>query len=400
MNALFCDLGLSPLANAFVDPAALGKGEAFYPLKTMICDSCLLVQLGEFVPREELFSDYKYFSSYSETWLQHARKISDLSVSRFNLGPESFVVEVASNDGYLLRNFVAAGIPCLGVEPASNVAAVAIEKGIPTHCEFFGRRVAEQLRDEKGAADIIFANNVLAHVPDLNDFVSGFKALIAPSGTILFEFPHIYDMIREVQFDTIYHEHFSYFSLKSAEELFRRHGLRVYDAERIPTHGGSLRLYVCHSETGFADTSRLVDIRDLEQKSGLCSLEGYQHFDREVAKIKYDTLKFLIDLKGQGKKVIAYGAAAKGNTFLNYCGIHSDLISTVIDRNPHKQGHFLPGSRIEICSPETIRNLKPDIIMILPWNLKEEISASLDYAREWGGEFFVCIPQIEEVSCL
>ena len=391
----FCDLGATPLANALVAPDRLPFGEVHYPLFAWVCDDCRLVQLDAFVSRAEIFSDYPYFSSFSTSWLEHARKLVEGLTRRFGIGPQSMVYEIASNDGYLLKNFVAADIPCLGIDPAANIAAAANSAGVPTHCAFFGKACAEEVKARHGAADLMIANNVLAHVPDLADFVSGFKALLAPEGVVSFEFPHLLRLIEDVQFDTIYHEHFSYFSLLSVERLMVAYGLRAFDVEQLPTHGGSLRLFVCQADADREETQALRDLRAVEAAFGMAEERAYARFQDKVSAVKRDFLRFLLDAAAAGIRVAGYGAAAKGNTFLNYCGVRKDLISFVVDRSPHKQGLLLPGSLIEISGPDRIFAEKPDYIVILPWNLKEEIVAQLSEVRSWGGQFVVAVPRLE-----
>ncbi len=391
----FCDLGMSPLANAYVPAGCLGAKEAFYPLHVYVCGRCLLVQLQEFESPQEIFSDYAYFSSYSESWLAHARAYTAEVTSRFGLGASSHVVEIASNDGYLLQYFRAGGVPVLGIEPAANVAHVAIEKGIPTRVAFFGTETARALRAEGVHADLLLGNNVLAHVPQLHDFVEGLKLLLKPGGVITMEFPHLLQLIRQNQFDTIYHEHFSYFSLFAVEQVFARHQLRLFDVESLETHGGSLRIFAAHDGDVDRDPSaRLQALRDEERGAGLTSLEGYRAFGDAVKRAKRDLLRFLIDAKDQGKTVAGYGAPAKGNTLLNYCGIGPDFIDYTVDRSPHKQGRALPGVHIPIHDPDRIRATRPDYVLILPWNLKNEVMNQMAYVREWGARFVVPIPAV------
>jgi 2-polyprenyl-3-methyl-5-hydroxy-6-metoxy-1,4-benzoquinol methylase len=399
LHQTFVDLGVSPLCESYLRQDQLDQMEAFYPLHVFVCERCYLVQLQEFVDREAIFSEYAYFSSYSDTWLAHARHYTDVVVGRFGLDAGSSVVEIASNDGYLLRNFVARGIPVLGVEPAANVAEVAIKKGVPTRVAFFGRALADQIVAEDGRADLIVANNVLAQVPDLNDFVAGLRLLLEPGGVITVEFPHLLRLIRENQFDTIYHEHFSYFSLITCESIFAAHGLVVFDVEELGTHGGSLRIYGRHREDESKPVGeRVVALRDRETDEGFTRIETYGHFADQVKRTKWKLLDFLIGAKRQGKSIAGYGAPGKGNTLLNYCGIGPDFIDYTCDLNPHKQGHFLPGSHIPIRSPETIREDKPDVVLILPWNLKDEIVEQLAFIREWGGRFAARTPELTLLS--
>lgn len=388
------DLGLSPLANSYVSPARAGRGEMVYPLHAYVCESCWLVQLEAFESPEAIFSDYAYFSGFSAGWLRHAEAYVAQMSARFGLGPESKVVEVASNDGYLLQYFVARGVPVLGVEPAANVAAAARDKGVPSAVAFFGRETADRLRAEGHAADLMAANNVLAHVPDILDFVAGFQVLLKPDGAGTFEFPHLLRMIEHKQFDTIYHEHFSYLSLGVVSGILERRGLRVFDVEELPTHGGSLRVFFCHQASSHARTPAVERILAAERAGGLFSTEGYARFAEAVIDIKCASLEFLINERRAGRRVCGYGAAAKGNTFLNYCGIGPELVQAVADRSPHKQGSLLPGSRIPVVSPEALLALRPDTVLILPWNLKAEIMQEMAAIRDWGGRFVTAIPRL------
>lgn len=391
----FCDLGMSPLSNAFLEADRLSAVERFYPLHAWVCSTCLLVQLEEFEAPEKLFSDYAYFSSYSNTWLRHVEDYVAAMIARFGFGSSSHVMEIASNDGYLLQYFKRRGIPVLGIEPAANVARAAEDKGIPTRVEFFGAQCAARLAADGPRADLIVANNVLAHVPALNDFVEGIRLLLAPCGTATFEFPHLLRLMLENQFDTIYHEHFSYFSLIAAERLFAAHALRVFDLEELPTHGGSLRLYICHAgepkrARGKAMDKALAD----ERSAGLDSLGAYAAFQEQVHETKRCLLEFLIEAKRAGKCIAAYGAAAKGNTLFNYCGVRGDFIDYVADRSPHKQGRYLPGTHLPIVHPDRIRETRPDFLLVLPWNIKDEVMEQNAYIREWGGRFVIPIPQV------
>jgi SAM-dependent methyltransferase len=388
------DLGLSPLANAYVPATQANRGEMFHPLHAYVCESCFLVQLEAFGTPEAIFSDYAYFSGFSAGWLAHAEAYVAAMQARFGLGPESKVVEVASNDGYLLRAVVARGIPALGVEPAANVAAVARAAGIPTEVAFFGAETAARLRDAGHAADLMAANNVLAHVPDIHDFVEGFRVLLKPEGVATFEFPHLLRMIEERQFDTIYHEHFSYLSLGVVAQILERHGLRVFDVEAWPTHGGSLRVFTCHAAAAHPVSPAVARVLAEERAGGLFDRDGYAAFAQDVVTIKCTTLGFLAELRLTGRTVCAYGAAAKGNTFLNYCGIGPELVRAVADRSPHKQGTLLPGSRIPVVSPEALLALRPDYVLILPWNLKDEIADEMAAIRAWGGHFVTAIPRL------
>jgi SAM-dependent methyltransferase len=391
----FVDLGLSPLANSYVEPADLGRGETFYPLHVLLCDACLLVQLPEIESAESIFSDYAYFASYSESWLAHARDYAGKMVERFGLGPQSRVVEIASNDGYLLRWFVERGIPVLGIEPAANVAAAAEAIGVPSRVAFFGERLARELVAEGVRADLLVGNNVLAHVPALNDFVAGLAALLAPRGVLTMEFPHLLRLMAEGQFDTIYHEHFSYFSFATVRRVFAARGLELFDVEELPTLGGSLRIYASHAAAeGRPVSPRVAALLEAEAAAGLASADGYRDFGRRVAAVKRDLLRFLLDAAERGETVVGYGAPAKGNTLLNYCGVRSDLVAYTVDRSPHKQGRFLPGTRIPIHAPERILETRPDYVLILPWNLKDEVMRQMSAVRSWGGRFVVAVPEL------
>ena len=386
------DLGLSPPSNALTPPEALGRGETFYPLHAFVCERCYLVQLDVFASPEELFRDYRYFSSYSTTWLAHAEAYVEEMTQR-GIGANHRVVEVASNDGYLLRNFVARGVPVLGIEPASNVAAVARANGVPTIDEFFGVALGLRVRREFGAADLIVANNVLAHVPDLNDFVGGIAALLASDGVATIEFPHLLRTIAGMQFDTIYHEHFSYLSLLALVPLFARHGLEIVEVSELPTHGGSLRVFVAHRGARSVDASVARVLAD-ERAARLEQVATYAAFGARVARIKDDFVAFLRDAKRGGKRVAGYGAAAKATTLLNYAGVRPDLIAYVADKSPHKQGHAIPGVRVPIVAPDRIHADRPDYVVIFPWNVEAEIRAELAGVREWGGKFVLAIPEL------
>jgi SAM-dependent methyltransferase len=390
----FVDLGLSPLANSYVPAAKARKGEVFYPLHAYVCEGCFLVQLEEFETPEHIFSNYAYFSGFSTSWLRHAEDYVIDVEKRFELGSESKVIEVASNDGYLLQYLVARGIPVLGVEPAQNVAAVAIERGVPTEVMFFGEQAATILREAGHAADLMVANNVLAHVPDILDFVGGFSILLKPNGVGTFEFPHLLRLVEQKQFDTIYHEHFSYLSLDVVAKVLNRKGLHVFDVEQLATHGGSLRVFFCHHGSTHRETSAVTRVLREETSAGLSDLKSYAHFEREVIEIKCRALEFLVLARDQGKIVCGYGAAAKGNTFLNYCGIGPEFIKVVADRSPHKQNTLLPGSHIPVVSPEAMLAERPDYVFILPWNLKDEIAEQLKGIRSWGGRFVTAIPRL------
>ncbi len=395
LHDTFADLGISPLANSYVPVAHRDRPETFYPLHAYVCRQCWLVQLEEFESAENIFSDYLYFSSFSDMWLKHSAAYAAYVTDRFRLGNSSKVVEIASNDGYLLQYFRDRGINVLGVEPAANVAVAAVAKGIPTEVIFFGAASARKLLAQGHAADLMAANNVLAHVPDINDFVSGFNILLKPQGVATFEFPSLHRQIEGSQFDTIYHEHFSYLSLLFVEKLMAKHGLRVFDVEELPTHGGSLRLFVCHDAAQHAEVAGLHQQRDREWRFGLGDLATYQDFARRIVDIKANVLGFFLEARRHGKSVAGYGAPAKGNTLLNYCGVGPEFLPFTVDRSPHKQGSLLPGSRIPVMAPEQIAVVKPDYVFILPWNLRGEIAEQMSAIRAWGGEFVVPIPAIE-----
>jgi SAM-dependent methyltransferase len=398
LRHVFADLGSSPLANAYLPPERLDAMEPYYPLRAMVCSRCFLVQLEEFETPEQIFSDYAYFSSYSVSWLAHCRRYTEQMIETLALGERSRVVEIASNDGYLLQYFDARGIRVLGIEPAANVAEAALQKGIPTLVEFFGRRTARRLALET-RADLLLGNNVLAHVPDLNDFVAGMKILLAPDGTITMEFPHLMRLIEDRQWDTIYHEHFSYFSFLTVSRVFAAHGLRLFDVEELPTHGGSLRVFGAHhDDTSKPDTARAIEMRERERELGYERIETYTHYGASVEADKRRILQFLIGLKNEGRRVVGYGAPAKGNTLLNYCGVRRDFLDYTVDLNPHKQGRFLPGSHIPIRRPQAIREDHPDVVMILPWNLKDEIVEQLSFIGEWGGRFAARTPELGLLS--
>ena len=392
----FVDLGMSPLANSYIKPEQLNRMEPFYPLHVYVCAKCVLVQLEQFSTPHDIFSDYAYFSSFSDSWLAHAKAYVGMIAERFSLGKNSKVVEIASNDGYLLQNFVARGIPVLGVEPAANVAEVAKKKGINTKVAFFGEKTALDLTAEGWDADLIIGNNVLAHVPDLNDFVKGLKVMLKPTGLITMEFPHLLQLMEQNQFDTIYHEHFSYFSFLAVEQVFARHGMTLFDVEELPTHGGSLRIYACHDQDASKPIgTRARELKSGEEAAGFDQLNHYLSFGPQVEVTKRKLLSFLITARQEGKRVVGYGAPAKGNTLLNYCGVRTDLIDYTVDRSPHKQGHFLPGVHIHIYAPDQIRQTRPDYLLILPWNLREEVMQQMSFIREWGGKFVVPIPEVK-----
>ncbi|MEM6792810.1 MAG: class I SAM-dependent methyltransferase [Acidobacteriota bacterium] len=392
----FVDLGLSPLANDYRTEQQRQEAETFFPLRTYVCESCFLVQLPEWESPEKIFSDYAYFSSFSETWLAHARAYTHAMIDRFGLTAESQVVEVASNDGYLLQYFLERGVPVLGIEPAANVAEAAREKGIETRVEFFGAEAATRLRGEGRQADLLLGNNVLAHTPYLKDFVAGLAILLADDGVITLEFPHLLRMMELNQFDTIYHEHFSYFSFRVVSQVLDDHGLEVFDVEELPTHGGSLRVFAGHG--GRAVGERVAQLLEREDEAGLGGLDAYRGFAEKVRRTKRRLLEFLIRARDEGASVVGYGAPAKGNTLLNYCGVRTDLLDYTVDLSPHKQGRYLPGVGIPIHSPERIRETRPDYVLILPWNLRDEIMRQMADVREWGGRFVVAIPEVEVLT--
>lgn len=399
LTHIFADLGLSPLANAYRRLEQLHCMEPFYPLCAYVCSECFLVQLEAFESPANLFSDYAYFSSYSDTWLAHAERYVAAMIERFGLGENSRVVEIAANDGYLLQYFVRRRVPVLGVEPAANVAEVAAAKGIPMVVRFFGRETAHELAAAGYQADLMTANNVVAHVPDINDFIAGFKVLLKPHGVVTFEFHHVLRLMQHNQFDTIYHEHFCYHSLGTFSRILARHGLSVFDVEELPTHGGSLRVYAQHAETGpHAATARLAEVLAREAEHGLNRLAPYLAFGERVKAMKFKLLAFLLAAKAEGKTIVGYGAPAKGNTLLNYAGVRNDFIEYTVDRNPNKQGLYLPGTHIPICAPERIAETRPDYLLILPWNLCEEVMTQMAHIREWGGQFVVFIPEVRVMS--
>ena len=389
------DLGASPLANSILTDEQLHQMEPTYPLCVYVCCNCYLVQIEEFESPEHLFSDYSYFSSFAISWLEHCEHYAVRMIERLTLGPGSKVVEIASNDGYLLQYFVRAGIPVLGIEPAANVAEAAIAKGIPTEVMFFGRETAAKLAGDEHGADLIVANNVLAHVPDINGFVEGLKRLLKPAGVITVEFPHLLNLIQQAQFDTIYHEHFSYLSLSVVERIFAHHGLTVFDVEQLPTHGGSLRIYAAHADDTDKPVSENVEgLRNHENAAGLNNVAVYRPFQGKVLDVKIGLLRFLTEARQTGRTVAGYGAPAKGNTLLNYCGVGPELLPYTVDISPHKQDRFLPGTRIPIHAPDAILEGRPDYLLILPWNLKDEIAEQMVGIREWGGKFVVAIPRV------
>ena len=390
----FINLGMSPLCESYVSADNLNKMEPFYPLHVYVCGGCFLVQLEQYVSSEEIFGEYAYFSSYADSWVEHARLYTEMMIERLGLNGQSRVIELASNDGYLLQHFVARGIEVLGVEPARNIAKVAEEKGVPTLAEFFGVGMARELAAEGRMADLVVGNNVLAQVPDINDFVGGLKWILKPGAVATFEFPHLLRLMRENQFDTIYHEHFSYFSLLTIERIFAAHGLTLFDVELLPTHGGSLRIYARHAEEDGPPVSQAIEgLRALECEEGLDRMEAYGAFTEQVEETKRRILEFLIQARRAGKTVVGYGAPGKGNTLLNYCGVRSDFIEFTVDRNTYKQGKFLPGTHIPIRHPDRLLEARPDYVFILPWNFKNEIIEQMACIREWGGQFVVPIPK-------
>jgi SAM-dependent methyltransferase len=399
LDQVFLDLGASPLSNRFLQAEELHLMEPTYPLKVKVCTRCWLVQLPVLVDPEQIFQDYLYFSSYSDSWLKHCETYVKDITGRLGLGSAHRVIEIASNDGYLLQYFQARGVPVLGVEPAANVAAVAERKGIPTLVRFFGTATAMEMLQEGRTADLLLGNNVLAHVPDLNDFLAGMKLVLKPTGVITMEFPHLMKLVEGNQFDTIYHEHFSYFSLLAVEAALLRHGLILFDVDELAVHGGSLRIYACHRGTQARPVQPAVEaLRMKEIAAGYGSAEIYTRFTGQVEEVKRALLSFLIKVKREGKHIVGYGAPAKGNTLLNYCGIRSDFLDYTVDRSEHKQGRFLPGTRVPILHPDLIRESKPDFVLILPWNLSDEIQGQLDFIREWGGRFVVPIPKVQVLS--
>ena len=391
----FVDLGMSPLCESYVTREQLNKMEPFYPLHAYVCSNCYLVQLDEYVSPEHIFSEYAYFSSYADSWVEHMKRYSDMITERLHLNLHSLVVELASNDGYLLQHFVAKRIPVLGVEPAANIAEVAIGKGIPTLVKFFGEKTAHEMVEEGRSADLVCGANVLAQVPDLNDFVKGIKVVLKPDGVVTIEFPHLMRLMDENQFDTIYHEHFSYFSFTTVEKVFAAHGITLFDVEELPTHGGSLRIYGRHTENLRRPVGeRIVELRTREIDAGFTQIKHYDSFAEQVKNTKRKLLEFLIQAKRQEKTIAGYGAPGKGNTLLNYCGIRTDFIDYTVDKNTYKQGKYLPGTHIPIHHPDRIRETKPDYVFILPWNFKDEIMNQISFVREWGGKFVVPIPEV------
>ncbi|MBI1319640.1 MAG: methyltransferase domain-containing protein [Candidatus Hydrogenedens sp.] len=398
LQDIFVDLGKSPLCESFIPADERNQMEPFFPLKVWVCRECFLVQLQEYVAPSDIFSHYAYFSSYSESWLAHAKRYVEMAIERFGLGEKSSVVELASNDGYLLQYFVERGVPALGIDPAENVAEKAKEKGVRTLVRFFGEQTAAEVRATEGPADLILGNNVLAHVPDINDFVKGIATLLADDGNVTMEFPHLLRLMEGNQFDTIYHEHFSYLSLDVVRRIFAHHGMTVYDVEELPTHGGSLRIFAGQTASGRTQTPAMDKVLADEAKAGLGGLEAYTAFSEQVIRTKHNLLKYLIRMREEGKRVAAYGAPGKGNTLLNYCGIRTDLIEYAVDRNPFKHGRFTPGTEIPIYPVEHVDETQPDRLLILPWNLREEIAKQMGYIGKWGGKLVVPIPEVEEID--
>ena len=395
LSHTFVDLGMSPPCESYLTAELADQGEVFYPLHVRICHSCLLVQLPAYIPAEDIFSDYAYFSSYSDSWVAHAERFVDLAADRLDLGADSFVVEVASNDGYLLQHVARRGIPCLGIEPAANIAQAAIEAGIPTEVAFLGQVTGEKVTRTHGAADLVVANNVFAHVPDIVDFAKGLRALVADHGRVTIEIPHLLRLIEGNEYDTIYHEHYSYLTLLTTQRVLEAAGLTVVDVEELTTHGGSLRTWSAPSEGAPEPSAEVARVLALEADHGLDTLEGHAGFARAVAQVRNDLMEFLIGAQRSGDTVVSYGAPGKGNTLLNHCGIRSDLLKFAVDRNPVKHGKFLPGTHIPVLPVEALREARPEFVLILPWNLREEISAQLTYVREWGGKLVVPLPRLE-----
>lgn len=395
----FADLGASPLCNEIIKPDELNNGQQSYPLHAYICDICFLVQVGTGINPEEIYADYSYFSSYSDSWLDHAKRYVEMMIERHEITQDSFVVEIASNDGYLLQYFKEKDIPILGVEPSHTVAEAAVKKGIPTEELFFGEQTAQELKDKYKSADLILGNNVLAHVPQIHDFVKGLKVMLSEKGVMTFEFPHLMQLVENNQFDTIYHEHFFYYSLHAVQAIFQNHGLKIFDVQELSTHGGSIRIFVSRTTNNQLQVSNNVKrMLSEEKEKGYLDLDFYTTFDENIRQTKRDLLALLIELKNNNNTIVGYGAPGKGNTLLNYCGIGTDFIDYTVDRSPHKQGHYLPGSLVPIHHPEKIRETKPDYVFILPWNLKEEIMSQMSYIQEWGGRFIVPIPKPTTVN--
>ncbi len=398
LTRTFVDLGMSPLCESYVPGERLDEAEVFYPLHVRLCDACLLVQLPAYVSGEHIFADYAYFSSYSDSWVAHAKRYAEAMIGRLGLTSDSLVTEVASNDGYLLQHFQAEGIPVLGVEPAANVAEAARARGIPTEIQFLGADTGREIAQQHGRADLVAANNVFAHVPDIRGFAAGLRALVKGDGIVTLEFPHLLRLIERRQYDTIYHEHFSYLSLLTSSRALATAGLRVVDVDELDTHGGSLRVYACPEESAGAPTARVKAVLAAEESAGLHTVAGHEGFASAVLKIKSDLLGFLLTAASEGRSVAGYGAPGKGNTLLNHCGVRSDLLSYTVDRSPFKQGKFLPGTHIPIYAPERLAETKPDYMLVLPWNLRDEISLQLSYVGSWGGKLVFPIPELEVLS--
>ncbi|RKP47237.1 methyltransferase domain-containing protein [Cohnella endophytica] len=395
LNVTFVDLGSTPLANSYLSADQLQRMEPIYPLRTFVCEECFLVQVEDFETPKHIFGEYAYFSGFSDSWLEHCRKYVHMAIQRLQLHKDSRVIEIASNDGYLLQFFQQEHIPVIGIEPAANVAEAAEKKGISTVVDFFGTALAQKFIDDGIKADLLLGNNVLAHVPQLNDFVAGMKIILSDDGVITMEFPHLMKLMQGCQFDTIYHEHFSYLSFTTVVALFEKHGLKVFDVEQISTHGGSLRIFALHSQSNrFEQSANVERLLSEEEAFGINQISTYHNFSEEVKKLRRGLVSFLIDLKDSGKTIVGYGAPAKGNTLLNYCGLDQDFVDYTVDRSPHKQGLYLPGSRIPIYSPDRIMETKPDYLLILPWNIKEEIIEQTNFIREWGGQWVVPIPEV------
>jgi SAM-dependent methyltransferase len=392
------DLGMSPPCEKILMPGEIDSVEEYFPLHVLVCEQCLLVQLKEYVGPQAIFSEYAYFSSFSTSWVEHARRYVQMITRRLGLGPRSLVVELASNDGYLLQHFLPLGVPVLGVEPAANVAEAARKLGVPTRVEFFGVAVAERMVEEGLAADLIVANNVLAHVPDLNDFVGGMVRLLKPRGVVTVEFPHVQKLIEGNQFDTIYHEHYSYYSLLTIEIMAAHHGLVLFDVDELPTHGGSLRIYLAHGGSGRTPSARVTQLLERERAAGLDDVATYACFDERARRVKRELLAFLIAAKEAGKRIVGYGAPGKGNTLLNYCGVGRDFLDFTVDRNPYKHGRFTPGMHIPIRPVDAIDDARPDYILILPWNLRQEIVAQMKHVAAWGARFVVPVPRLEIID--
>ncbi len=395
LHETFVDLGMSPPCESYLSADQLDSGEVFYPLHVRICDQCLLVQLPAYIPAEDIFTDYAYFSSFSDSWVAHAERFVAQAVERLDLGPQSFVVEVASNDGYLLQHTLARGIRSLGIEPARNIADVAVTKGIPTEVMFLGERVGEKVAAQHGRADLVVANNVFAHVPDIVDFAKGLRALVADEGYVSIEIPHLLRLMEGNQYDTIYHEHYSYLSLLTTQRVLAAAGLRVVDVEELPSHGGSLRTWSTPTEVATTESRAVAGVLEVERRAGLDTLDGHKGFATKVAAVRNDVMSFLIERSRGGERVVAYGAPGKGNTLLNHCGIRSDLVSFAVDRNHHKHGLYLPGTHIPIRPVEELEAARPDYVLILPWNLRREIAGQLEHVREWGGRLVVPLPRLE-----